>query len=161
MTIPTFQNVYNKSGIDLLPHRSPFLFVDTLVSADNSGAVGEYTFTEEKNDFFKGHFPDFKVVPGVILVEAMSQVAGASVVARGILGEQVAFALAALDEVRFRRPFRPGDKLVTVVEIVRERPPLGIYKVKGYLNGESDEKGLPAAEATVKCMMGSQLKAKR
>jgi len=161
MELPVFANVYNRSGIDLLPHRPPFLFVDTLFSADNSGAVGEYRFTEEKNDFFRGHFPDFKIVPGVVLIEAMSQVAGASVVARGILGSQVAFALAAINDVRFRQPFRPGDRLVTVVEIVRERIPLGIYRLKGFLNGEPDEKGQPAATCEVKCMMGGAVTAGR
>ena len=157
MEFPKFQTEFNLSGEELLPHRPPFLFVDRLLSADATGALGEYTFTAEKNDFFKGHFRDFPIVPGVILVEAMAQVAGASVVARNVIGDQVAFALASVDGVRFRQPFRPGDKLVTVVEHVREHQPLGIYKFKGYLNGEPNAKGEPAAECTVKCMMGSSV----
>jgi len=154
---PVFRNIYNLSGEELLPHRPPFLFLDELRSADDTGAVGEYTFTLEKNDFFKGHFPDFPVVPGVILIEAMAQVAGASVVARKIVGEQASFAIASIDEVRFRQPFRPGDRLVTVVEIVRERAPLGIYRFKGYLNGEPNEKGLPAVESSLKCFIGEKV----
>jgi len=161
MELPTFKTVFNKSGEELLPHRPPFLFVDRLLSADDTGAIGEYTFTEEKNDFFKGHFPDFPVVPGVVLIEAMSQVAGASVVARNVIKGQAAFAMAALDNVRFRQPFRPGDKLVTVAENVRERQPLGIYRLKGYLNGEPDVKGQPAVECDVKCMMGASIAGKR
>jgi len=157
MELPSFESVYNLSGEELLPHRPPFLFVDRLLSADDTGAIGEYTFTLEKNDFFKGHFPDFPVVPGVILIEAMAQVAGASVVARNIIGDQIAFAIAAVDEVRLRQPFRPGDKLVTVVENVRERQPLGVYRFRGYLNGEPNAKGEPAAECTVKCMMGKKI----
>ena len=154
MTLPKFENEYNLTGEELLPHRPPFLFVDRLISADSKGALGEYTFTHEKNDFFNGHFPAFPIVPGVVLIEAMSQVAGAAVVARKIIGDQVAFAIVAINDVRLRQPFRPGDKLVTVVEVVRERAPLGIYRMKGYLNGEPNEKGEPAAECEVKCMMG-------
>ena len=161
MELPKFKNEFNLSGEELLPHRPPFLFVDRLLCADETGALGEYTFTLGKNEFFKGHFVDYPVVPGVILIEAMAQVAGASVMARKIIGEQAAFAIAAIDEVRFRQPFRPGDKLVTVVEHVRERQPLGIYRLKGYLNGEPNAKGEPAAECSVKCMMGGKLVEKR
>ena len=153
MEYPTFKTVYDRPGIELLPHRDPFLFVDRIVSADETGALGEYTFTIEKNGFFKGHFPDFPVVPGVVLVEAMAQVSGAAIVARNILGgkdKEATFLLAAVDEVRFRRPVRPGDKLVTVVTNIKVGSKLGAFSLKGYVEGEL------AAEAKVKCILGEK-----
>ena len=153
MEYPTFKTVYDRPGIELLPHRDPFLFVDTLIAADETGALGGYTFTAEKNDFFKGHFPDFPVVPGVVLVEAMAQVSGAALVARNALGgkdKEATFLLAAVDEVRFRRPVRPGDKLVTVVTNIKVGSRLGIFSLKGYVEGEL------AVEVKVKCILGEK-----
>ena len=151
MDFPKFKHEYHLKGSDLLPHRSPFLFVDELIAADETGAIGTYTYTEEKNDFFKGHFPGYPIVPGVVLVETMAQAAGAGLVARKFFGDKSpGFVLAKVEEAKFRRPVRPGDKFVSVAKTEKLRRVLGTFSIQGFVNGEL------AAEARVMCMLGGE-----
>ena len=156
MDFPTFKNEFHIRGIDLLPHRDPLLFVDELISAAESGALGVYTYTDPStaipgkavNTFFEGHFPFFPVVPGVVLIESMAQVAGCALIARNVLPKDPAFLLAGVDKVRFRHPVRPGDTLTTVVtNLNKVMSKLGVFALKGYVGDAL------AAEAEVKCFV--------
>ena len=164
MEFPKFKYEIHKAGIELLPHRNPFLFVDELIAADETGALGRYTFTDAAtaipgkavNSFFEGHFPEYPVVPGVILVEAMAQVAGAGIVSRHFMGDasdNASFLLAKISDVRFRHQVRPGDTLYTVTQNLKIRSGgtsgLGVFGLKGYVNDEL------AAQAEVTCVLGT------
>ena len=91
----------------LLPHRKPFLFVDSIDSYDDKGCVCHRTFTDE-DFFFKGHFPEYPVVPGVILIETMAQGGGAALSLQKKFEDGSLFFLATVNNVKFKHQVRPG-----------------------------------------------------
>jgi 3-hydroxyacyl-[acyl-carrier-protein] dehydratase len=133
----------------LLPHREPFLFVDEIVSADKEKIVARRVFTG-KEFFFKGHFPEYPVVPGVILVETMAQCGGAGLRKLGILGGDALFFLASVDKAKFRRQVRPGDDVRCEIENLRISPKMIKQAGKAYVGEEL------AAEAEWLCLVGSK-----
>jgi 3-hydroxyacyl-[acyl-carrier-protein] dehydratase len=133
---------------NLLPHREPFLFVDTIISADKEKIVASHVFSE-KEFFFKGHFPEYPVVPGVILVETMAQSGGAGLRKLGILGDDALFFLGTVDKVKFRRQVRPGDEVRSEIENLRVSPRMIKQSGKAYVGSEL------AAEAEWMCLVGS------
>jgi 3-hydroxyacyl-[acyl-carrier-protein] dehydratase len=132
----------------LLPHREPFLFVDEILSADKEKIVAKHVFTE-KEFFFKGHFPEYPVVPGVILVETMAQSGGAGLRKLGILGGDALFFLGSVDKVKFRRQVRPGEKVRSEIENLRISPKMIKQAGKAYVGDEL------AAEAEWLCLVGN------
>jgi 3-hydroxyacyl-[acyl-carrier-protein] dehydratase len=132
----------------LLPHRSPFLFVDEIVSAGKERIVAKHIFTE-KEFFFAGHFPEYPVVPGVILIETMAQSGGAGLRKLGILGEDALFFLASVDKVKFRRQVRPGEELRSEIENLRVSSRMIKQSGKAYVGDEL------AAEAEWLCLVKS------
>lgn len=130
----------------LIPHREPFLFVDNLEKAAEDGIIGYRTFTEE-DFFFKGHFPEYPVVPGVVLIETMAQCGGAGIKASGAVKDGL-FFLATVDKAKFRRQVRPGDRVRMEIQNVRISPKMIKQKGKAFVGDEI------AAEAEWLCLIG-------
>jgi 3-hydroxyacyl-[acyl-carrier-protein] dehydratase len=118
----------------ILPHRHPFLFVDKIVEIDSERAVGFKSFPATE-PFFQGHFPGRPVVPGVLIIETMAQVAGiVSSKRTGRLGN-IAF-LAGINNARFREPVLPGDNMKITTRLVKEKARLHVAECKAEVNGK-------------------------
>ncbi len=125
---------------ELLPHRYPFLLVDRIIELEPGvKSVGIKNVTANE-PFFQGHFPEYPVMPGVLIVEAMAQTGG---VALKVLEEyQDKLALfAGINNVRFKRQVKPGDQLLMTVELGQFRRGIGTCNATATVNGELACKG--------------------
>jgi 3-hydroxyacyl-[acyl-carrier-protein] dehydratase len=109
----------------LIPHRPPFLFVDRILEIDpGKRIVGLKQVSLERDDFLRGHFPDYPVMPGVLIVEALAQT-GAVLVMQDPANLNKTLLFARIDNCRFRQQVRPGDSLLLEVEVTSFRDPVG------------------------------------
>ncbi|MBY0121981.1 3-hydroxyacyl-ACP dehydratase FabZ [Bacillus sp. S/N-304-OC-R1] len=120
---------------DIIRHRYPFLLVDKIIELEEGKrAVGLKNVTGNE-EFFNGHFPDYPVMPGVLIVEALAQVSAAVMLTKeenkGRLG-----LLAGIDKCRFKKQVKPGDQLLLQVEITRLKGPIGKGKGIATVDGE-------------------------
>jgi len=113
---------------EYLPQRYPFLLVDRVVSIELGKSIVAYKNVSVNEPFFEGHFPDFPIMPGVLIIEALAQAAG-------VLGfksqekkpkDGYLYYLVGADEVRLKRPVVPGDRLTLEATIIASKR--GIYK---------------------------------
>ena len=119
----------------LIPHRYPFLLVDRIDELEPGiRAVGIKNVTQNE-PFFQGHFPDYPVMPGVLIIEALAQVGAVGVMAGGEHTDKLAL-FAGIDGVRFRRQVVPGDVLTMEVEIDRLKGRVGRGTGRAAVRGE-------------------------
>ena len=141
--------------MQLLPHRYPFLLVDRIYDMDgDQSAVGLKNVTINE-PFFVGHFPQYPVMPGVLIIEGLAQTAGALCVhslGEGYKAELVYFM--GIDKAKFRKPVLPGDQLHYHVRKIRNRGRVWRFYGEAKVNGEI------AAEAEISAMLADTAEAR-
>lgn len=134
---------------DILPHRFPMLLVDRIVELEEDRIVGIKNVTVNE-PFFTGHFPDYPVMPGVLIVEAMAQVAGVLVLSRIPDRKSKLVLLASIEEAKFRKPVVPGDQLR--IEMITTKVKATVAK----MHGTATVDGVVVAEAEVLCKIADR-----
>ncbi|MCW0182958.1 3-hydroxyacyl-ACP dehydratase FabZ [Zavarzinia sp.] len=144
----TLQAVDVARIMQMIPHRYPMLLVDRvvdLIGGESATGIKNVTINEP---FFQGHFPSYPVMPGVLIVEAMAQCAGITVIqGLGPAAEGRLVYFMSIEDCRFRKPVQPGDQMRIHVQKVRQRA--NVWKFRGTAKVD----GTLVAEATVTAMI--------
>lgn len=118
----------------LLPHRAPFLMVERLTDIVPHESGTGHKAVSYNEPHFMGHFPQFSVMPGVLIVEALAQTAGAIVAhSMGLVDKNARVFFMAIDKARFRKPVVPGDMLRMPVRAIQKRGPVWRFEGKAYV----------------------------
>ena len=134
--------------MEMIPHRYPFLMIDKIENVVTGLRATGIKNVSVNEWFFQGHFPDHKVMPGVLIIEAMAQTAASLVVhTLGAESEGKLVYFMSIDNARFRKPVHPGDRLLVDVEKQQSRG--NVWK----FNGKVTVEGVLVAEATFAAMI--------
>jgi len=121
--------------LEYLPHRYPFLLIDRVIECELGTRIRALKNVSVNEPYFNGHFPYFKVMPGVLIVEAMAQ--AAAILSFRTMGtkpdDKSVYYFAGIDKARFKKPVMPGDQLVLEVSIVRTVRNVVKYSGKAYV----------------------------
>jgi beta-hydroxyacyl-ACP dehydratase FabZ len=134
---------------EILPHRYPMLLVDRIEELETDRIVGIKNVTVNE-PFFNGHFPDYPVMPGVLIVEAMAQVAGVLVLSQIPDRKSKLVLLAGVDGAKFRKPVRPGDQLRIEMKLSKRKATMA------KMSGTASVNGALVAEAEMLCVLADR-----
>ncbi len=139
----------------ILPHRYPFLLVDKVIECDMDSRIVGIKNVTVNEPFFQGHFPEFPVMPGVLIIEALAQVA--CILGIKILNKegQPAVFFTGIDKAKFRRPVVPGDQLRLELTKIKQRGTLFRFEGKAFVGDAL------ATECTIQAMLGKDWYCKR
>jgi len=130
--------------LKLLPHRYPFFLVDRVLEITPRVSITALKNVTMNEPFFQGHFPDFPVMPGVLIIEALAQTAALLTFSEA-KAENAVYYFAGIDGARFKKPVLPGDQLIMTAVFEREKAGIYKFQVKATVNDEL------AAEANITC----------
>ena len=130
--------------LKLLPHRYPFLLVDRVLEITPRVSITALKNVTMNEPFFQGHFPDFPVMPGVLIIEALAQTAALLTFSEA-KAENAVYYFAGIDGARFKKPVLPGDQLIMTAILEREKAGIYKFQVKATVSDEL------AAEANITC----------
>lgn len=133
----------------ILPHRYPFLLVDRILEVEEGKKITGIKNVSANEPFFQGHFPNYPVMPGVLIIEAMAQVGAVAILSMPAYAGRIAF-FAGIDKARFRRQVVPGDTLRIEVEVLKLRGTIGKSQARAYVGEEL------AAEAEMMFALGQK-----
>lgn len=131
---------------DILPHRYPLLLVDRILELEEMRVVGLKNVTATE-PHFQGHFPDFPVMPGVLIVECMAQTAGVLVLSQIPDRKNKVVLLTTIEGAKFRKPVIPGDQLRVEMTVISKRASVAKMRGEARVNDEL------VAECTVMCVL--------
>ncbi|MBG9770526.1 MULTISPECIES: 3-hydroxyacyl-ACP dehydratase FabZ [Bacillus] len=120
---------------EIIPHRYPFLLVDRITEVEEGKRAKGYKNVTANEEFFNGHFPQYPVMPGVLIVEALAQVGAVAMLIKEENRGRLAF-FAGIDNCRFKKQVKPGDQLHLEVDIIRARGTIGRGKGVATVDGE-------------------------
>ena len=130
-------SIYNREQIKaVIPHREPFLLIDEITEYTEKESVTAVKYVLGDEDFFRGHFPEYKVMPGVLILEALAQAGAFIVLNMKEYRGKIAF-FAGANEVKWRRQVKPGDTLLLCVRVEKLRLGMGVADAAAYVGEET------------------------
>ena len=124
-----------KEIMEILPHRAPFLLIDTVEELEPGKRVVAKKCVTFNEPFFQGHFPGNPVMPGVLICEALAQAGAVAILGLDENKGKTAY-FASMDKVKFKKKVVPGDVLMLEVELVKIKGPFGIAKATATVDGK-------------------------
>lgn len=126
----------NKEQImEIIPHRDPFLLIDEVLEMEVGVKIKARKYIKEDSFWFKGHFPNYPVTPGVLMIEMLAQAGAVCMLSKPEFKGKIGL-FGGIDKAKFRRQVVPNDVLDLEVEVIRQRGPVATCKALASVDGE-------------------------